>query len=79
MESTEIKNNNKNFLKKESILIMVFVLLISGLVGFYAGRFYERHIFRKRFDQMRFQRGQNNRENLNGRESTRSNDRFPRN
>lgn len=46
---------------KKYILTILISVVFAGLVGFYAGRFYENRATRKRFTQMRggnFQQGQ---------------------
>lgn len=39
-------------LNKKHILILVATVLISGLIGFYSGRYYEISLNKKRFAQM---------------------------
>lgn len=50
---------------KQIIVIATFVCLISGLLGFYGGRYYERNIFRQSFASRRGTMMQN-RNNTNG-------------
>lgn len=51
---------------KKNLLIMALVVMLSGVVGFYGGRYYEQSIVRKRFQNlMQTSVRQNNRESGN--------------
>ncbi|NMB70267.1 hypothetical protein GYA27_03650 [candidate division WWE3 bacterium] len=51
---------------RKNILIFALVIILSGIVGFYGGRYYEQNVVRKRFQsRMQTNLRQNNRESSN--------------